>query len=233
MKNILLLTMISALTFAFYGCAPVSESTPDNSDINYSSELISNSTNTSSGSSSSQENDDSFAEGPLTEPGQWTNGSILYTEKATLLKISSDPIEQEIIPGLKITIDSVKLIKNEGLSEDFFNETGIDSSYVMDDSFYTIQVSYTISNDTDIVQDFNGIEYITTSAREQIEVTYNNFSRVEMTFQPAVDVPGNTVLSVLSPEGAADISGINIAFWSMYPEGADSLIYPSPIEINF
>ena len=81
------------------------------------------------------------------------------------MKISSDPIEQEIIPGLKITIDSVKLIKNEGLSEDFFNETGIDSSYVTDDSFYTIQVSYTISNDTDIVQDFNGIEYITTSAR--------------------------------------------------------------------
>lgn len=230
MKKIIALTSMIFLLGVSTACSSGSSENSSSHPVS-SSDVVEISTE--SPSSSNQENDDSFVEGPLTEPGQWTNGSILYTEKATLLKISNDPIEQEIIPGLKITIDSVKLIKNEGLSEDFFNETGIDPSYVTDNSFYTIQVSYTISNDTDIVQDFNGIEYITTSAREQIEVTYNNFSRVEMTFQPAVDVPGNTVLSVLSPEGAADISSINIAFWSLYPEGADDLIYPSPIEINF
>lgn len=229
MKKILALTILSLSTLVVSGCTDPSENNSVNNSIESNTETI----ETSMSSSSSNIEDALFVDGPLIEPGQWTNGSILYTEKVSLLKISNNPTVKEIIPGLQMTIDSVKLMKNEGLSDDFYDMTGIDASYIVDDAFYTLQISYTISNDTETVQDFNGIEYITTSAREQIDVSYNNFSGVEMTFQPAVDVPGNIVLSVISPEGANDISSINLAFWSLFPEGADDLVQPSPLEINF
>ncbi|WFA05913.1 hypothetical protein [Bacillus sp. HSf4] len=105
-------------------------------------------------------------DGPLEKVGQWRNEDD--GTKVTLKKIAKLDKTFDLDP-IKMKIDDVKVLERSNLQEKgkkLLEQKGIEA-----DKYLTIQVSYSIENTSDKNIMFNGIDVITTSTKQQIDVS--------------------------------------------------------------
>lgn len=108
-------------------------------------------------------------DGPLTEPGQWTMDG---ESKVTLVKMKELNQTYEVGP-MKVTIESVKLLKNENISAEF--QEALNSTFSKDvgDAIATLQFIYKVENTSDQDIMFNAFNMVTTDTKTQIDGMYN------------------------------------------------------------
>ncbi|GEL67206.1 hypothetical protein [Marinilactibacillus psychrotolerans] len=103
--------------------------------------------------------------GPLLEPGQYKNDEEFG--RIELLKITSPGNENEIAPGLFLTLKDVKVLNFEDIPEE--NQEYAEAYYGFKDSQgYQLQFEYTVDNQNDYSIDNTVIEKIILSDGEQV-----------------------------------------------------------------
>lgn len=229
MKKIVGLRLVLVCGLMLVGCGSNNTKKETNSISGNSSisEPTSLENNSSIGSSTSSIKDDSFvSSGPLTKVGQWTTNE---GAKVTLQKIYTNNNKIELMPNFNISIDEVKLLKHENVSASDYD---IEEKYVLNNVAFSLQVSYTITNETENAYDFNGIEYVVTDQKQQIDVSANDkaISR-EVHFQPSTVVPDNAFIIYLNPDTAETVQSISFKTWPIFSDG--KLADEKTIDITF
>lgn len=149
-----------------------------------------------------EEKEDKQVDGPLTEPGQWTMDG---ESKVTLVKMKELNQTYEVGP-MKVTIESVKLLKNENISAEF--QEALDSTFSKEvgDAIATLQFIYKVENTSDQDIMFRTFNMVTTDTKAQIDGMYNlTTSDDDSVYFGKVVVDGLMVLPYLND----DIENVN------------------------
>lgn len=174
--------------------------------------------------------DNEVKDGPLTKPGQWTtNGE----SKVTLVKIA-DPKKTYDLGPIKLTIDSVKLLKHTNVTsevaETIKNAFGKD----INGELNTIQINYKVENTTDTNVMFHTVDTLTTDTKAQIK-GINNIAQNDDngTYMGKVEVEGLAILPYFN--GALDdINAVNIITGDVWEnDKPNKLSEKQKIEISF
>ncbi|MEY9979666.1 hypothetical protein [Lysinibacillus sp. RC79] len=167
---------------------------------------------------------------PLTKPGQW---SIDGEDKVTLVKIA-DPKQTYDLGPVKLTINSVKLLKHSNvsneISETIKNVFGKD----INGELNTIQVTYKVENTTDTNVMFRTVDTLTTDTKAQIKGINNIARNTDIgTFMGKVEAEGLYILPYFN--GALDdLNIVNIITGDVWENDKPNKLGESQkIEISF
>lgn len=172
---------------------------------------------------------DEEVDGPLTEPGQWTMDG---ETKVTLVKIKELNQTYDVGP-MKVTIDSVKLLKNENITEELKEAVSSTFGKEIGDTLSTIQFMYKVENTSadDIM--FHAFNTVTTDTKAQIDAMYNMGTTTDAgTYLGQVVVDGLMVLPYLN-EDIENVNKITVTTGDVwYNNEATKIADSSKIEID-
>ncbi|HAA8943248.1 TPA: hypothetical protein U0G34_002942 [Listeria monocytogenes] len=176
--------------------------------------------------------DEYVEDGLLLKVGEWTKDKD-YDTKATLEKIATPKIKVDL-GDLNMLIKDVKIFKRENVS-DAEKEEFSGGKVPVTDPYYTIQVKYDLENTGKNVLNFNGIDYIITDQKQQIDVMTDNIGiNGVFTVQPDVIVEDEYVICILKKDNVDKINKVTIKTSPVYnSETYDEITKSMTINIEF
>ncbi|SFQ10999.1 hypothetical protein SAMN04488506_0591 [Desemzia incerta] len=194
--------------------------------------------NAATSSSAIEPVDENYVEkGKLLEVGQWTDDEG-YGGKITLAKLASPKETIQILDGFSILINDIKILEysevDQNLLESDVSDGFIPENSLTEDGFYTIQIDYVVTNDTDNALDFYGLNYIVTDQGQQIDVMMDNLNYSNTTtFQPNTKVE-DYIVAPINAEAMSDLSKVTLTTSELWDESDGSqLVDEKSIEVNF
>ncbi|WP_206496045.1 hypothetical protein, partial [Micrococcus sp. KRD153] len=135
---------------------------------------------------------------------------------------------------LNMLIKDVKIFKRENVS-DAEKEEFSGGKVPVTDPYYTIQVKYDLENTGKNVLNFNGIDYIITDQKQQIDVMTDNIGiNGVFTVQPDVIVEDEYVICILKKDNVDKINKVTIKTSPVYnSETYDEITKSMTINIEF
>ncbi|MBC1660863.1 hypothetical protein HB947_05000 [Listeria welshimeri] len=176
--------------------------------------------------------DEYVEDGLLLKVGEWTKDKD-YDTKVTLEKIATPKIKVDL-GDLNMLIKDVKIFKRENVS-DAEKEEFSGGKVPVTDPYYTIQVKYDLENTGKNALNFNGIDYIITDQKQQIDVMTDNIGiNGVFTMQPDVIVEDEYVICILKKDNVDKINKVTIKTSPVYnSETYDEITKSMTVNIEF
>ncbi|EAE1331145.1 hypothetical protein ARW15_15105 [Listeria monocytogenes] len=223
-KGIVLLTgFLLAFSIFLTGCGGTDNTGKENQSDD-SAKVINKKDNSTS--------DEYVEDGLLLKPGEWTKDKD-YGTKVTLEKIATPKIKVDL-GNLSMLIKDVKIFKRENVSN-AEKEDYSDGKIPVTDPYYTIQVKYDLENTGKNALNFNGIDYIITNQKQQIDVMTDNIGiNGVFTVQPEAIVEDEYVICILKKENVEKINKVTLKTSPVYnSETFDEITESKTIDIEF
>ncbi|UPW82300.1 lipoprotein [Lysinibacillus sp. Ag94] len=174
--------------------------------------------------------DNEVKNGPLTKPGQWTMDG---ESKVTLVKIT-DPKQTYDIGPVKLTIDSVKLLKHSNVSNEVSETIKNTFGKDINGELNAIQIKYKVENTIDTNVMFHTVDTLTTDTKAQIKGINNIGQNTDNgTYMGKVEVEGLAILPYFNGD-LDDINIVNIITGDVWENDKPNKLSESQkIEISF